>query len=227
MCWSTKVSLLFGLFDLAVIITLLVRNVGRDRTYAIFLAPILCQEICQMILWASHAPSATICLRSNRVFSFLAVLSAQMVPFVPLLLGNHHEQRKLRIVGYVMYVIQATILWVSVFLTNSWCVLEGPNHHQIWISDQALYRLGGAALYHATLSIYTLATVCGVLSLKLPLRETVGFHIIGLGTFLINFAIYAATLEACSVWCWSGSAFGVYMLIRPLPKASLESNKAA
>lgn len=223
MCWSSQVSLLSGLFDATAVVILYLRNRGRDRCYAAILVPIMCQEICQMVLWMMGAPMSTQCGPVNKLFSFSALLFSQLVPPMALLIGRTRQQycSLLVWIGWALYLLQALVVWISVFLSNLLCVRVGPNHHQVWISDQGVFFVGGDVLYKSTILTYLLAATTGVISLELPSTEAICFIGLGVVTFFANFELYSETLEASSIWCWSAFLLGLYSLLRPLPKQKI------
>ena len=47
-----------------------------------------------------------------------------------------------------------------------------------------------------------------------PRLERNVFLAIGLLSFTFTYGTLGATLEACSVWCWSAGSFGLWFLLR-------------
>jgi uncharacterized membrane protein YecN with MAPEG domain len=213
------------MIDFAAIVALTNRNIGRDKTYAAFLAPITTQEFCQFVLWLSYRSGSIQCGNVPKIFSVLAEFSAQMVIATILYLARGHQKRRLILIGWTLYLSQAILVWTAIAKTNSWCVKVGLNHHQIWIADSALDMIGGKILYCLTSTIYLLSGVVSMIALELPKREIHWCLVIGIVTFAINLYLFTETLETGSVWCWSAFSFGIYFWFRQLSHTTKTSIK--
>lgn len=217
MCWSSRTSFIFFMIDLAAIIALRNRNIGRDKAYAAFLTPITAQEFCQLVLWLSYKSDSIQCGNVPKMFSFLTEFFAQMVPVTILCLARGNQRRRLILLGLILYLSQAFLTWTAIAKTNSWCMKVGFNHHQIWIADAALDIIGGKTLYGFSITIYLLSGIVSLTALELPKREMIWCLVIGIVTFIINLYLFIETLETGSVWCWSAFSFGIYFWFRQLP----------
>lgn len=227
MCWSSKISFIFFMIDLIVILSLMKRNAGQDRTYAVFLMPIAGQEICQLILWLHleiNSFDQQGCPLTMKCFSILAEIFADFVPLTMLFMSRKTDRNKqgLKFFSWLFYIIQATLILAAVIKANSWCVAVGPNHHQIWIADAALDLLGGKILQNLSYIIYFLSGIAAAVSLDLPKRELSWILSLGLINFLIIMCLFSQTLEIGSVWCWSAFSFGLYFWFRPLDPSKNE-----
>lgn len=223
MCWSSKVSFIFVIIDLILILALTKRNVGQDRTYAIFLIPIAGQEFCQLILWLHlQSPSSDHieCTHTMKCFSTLAQIFAELVPLIMLIMAEKQngEVKRFKFFGWFFYIIQVALILIVIIETNSWCVKVGSNHHQVWIADSALDAIGGKFLYITCGMIYFLTCIASVVSLESPTVEICWILLIGIMIFAINIFLFSQTLEFGSVWCWSAFSLGLYFWFRPLSK---------
>ena len=109
--------------------------------------------------------------------------------------------------------------WLSQFITivasglysHSFCSLQvGPNHHLVWFMEVAVYAMGGYTLKSIAFFQYILSSLFSIESMDMAMGQKLSFQAIVLVSSLASFALYSATLEASSIWCWSAFILGFY-----------------
>lgn len=212
MCWSAPVSLAFGVLDLLCIAVLVCRRRGDDVRYAAMLAGVAAQELAQYGLWADGLGGA--CTRRKALLSFATMAGSHAIPVAMLLLA-HPKCRRQAAQGAGMLAAEAAIVLGSVAATGWHCVEVGPRGHQVWPCARAVHGAGGFPLYVLSLVLYAGAIVRALDAMLLPPAEAKWITRIGTGTVGAVYLVYAWTLEACSVWCWSAFSLGLYLVLRP------------
>jgi hypothetical protein len=241
MCWSASVSGAFALLDGIFIIVLLVqrrhqRQLSQSNSiappsyhalYVAFLAAITLQECAQYVLWKNDSLESQESSCDNLLDvggSLLASTSAQSVPMI-LLAASYWEQydkletrvycETLRIRSFLCWSLQCAVIVLCIVLTGQYCVTMGPHHHQVWICASAVYESGGYAFYFFTLACYIASAYMALECLVgLPVREKEWIVGIGVANGIWTYGMYCWTLEACSIWCWSGFTYGIYFCLK-------------
>ena len=224
MCWSAPVSCVFGTIDMLVIAYLLWRRQGRDTTYACMLGGVAFQEWAQFLVWFTHSAvkSQEECTLPKALTGLGTFVGSSSIPIVLIwrsVVDNAWQQEQYayntaRIKAFVLWTTSTLLVVMATVYTESFCVMVGPQHHQIWICAQSIYELGGYPLYFLSLTMYGLSTVYGLIALDLPHKERLWIGWIGLVCSIVSYGVYFYTLEACSIWCWSAFSVGVYMCLR-------------
>lgn len=242
MCWSAPVSCMFGTLDLLAILFLLNRSKGRDVTYACLLGSIAFQEWAQFLVWWSDSAveSQEECTMHKALIGIHTFLGSNSIPAVLIwrsvvdhrqssaslsASAEHHPPPAsndennntivlLRIKAFVLWITSTLLVVVAAIYTNSYCIMVGPRHHQIWICAQSIYKLGGYPLYFVSLTMYGSSIVYGLIALNLPHKERLWIGWIGFVCGVVSYGLYFYTLEACSIWCWSAFSIGVYLCLR-------------
>ena len=231
MCWNAFVSFSFASFDCLVVFVLILRNVDRDRLFALLMAPIAFQEIFQFLFWWTDAISS--CTFLNRILSLCIVVTTSTIPFICIYIGHHTTDKWIRSSAekrqpgklerllqhsptYLYGVATLYVIFLCYVLpvTQTWCTTVGPHGHQQWICGVGAYKLYGYISYVAFLAMYVAPMAIGLRQLKPTWeRDTVGL----LGAFpaAIVYSFFSQTLEACSIWCWSAFIEGAFLLVRP------------
>jgi len=235
MCWSAPVSFLFGAIDTLMISFLLWRRRGRDVTYASALGCVACQEWAQLAVWSTGSAVVSTqddeCTVGKAAIGFGMFAGSSSLPAVLVWrsvvdsrgkqqVENGREERLSRrqVKALLLWFSASLLVLVATVITESYCVMVGPRHHQVWICAQSIYDLGGFPLYFAVLAMYAFANAYGLLALELPRTELFWIGSISFACGVVSYGFYFYSLEACSIWCWSAFSIGVYMCLRPLGK---------
>ena len=212
MCWSEEVSLAFSLVALLCIAILLCRQRENDARYAAMLSGVAAQELAQYALWADGLSGP--CTRRKALLSMATMAGSHAIP-VSMLLLAHPKCRKEAVQGFALLAAEAAVVIGSVVVTSLHCVEVGPSGHQVWPCARAVHGAGGIPLYALSLVLYAGAIVKALSAMRLPTLETKWITRIGTCTVSAVYLMYACTLEACSVWCWSAFLLGLYFVCRP------------
>jgi len=239
MCWSADVSGAFGCLDLIFVgILLYQKGVSSSSkssssfhgTYAAFLSVVAAQEWAQYALWkwANLNPNNdNYCSTQDKLFSLAASGTAQSIPLVLLLCDSgqpsphdvnqrptDERRRQFRQRAWILWCAQFVMVVVSVCYSGRYCVMQGKNHHQVWICASAVYETAGYPAYFVSLALYALSAGAALEALSLPVHEKQWIQGIGLANGAVAYGIYSWTLEACSIWCWSAFAYGLYFCLK-------------
>mmetsp|Transcript_10303 Transcript_10303/g.19777 ORF Transcript_10303/g.19777 Transcript_10303/m.19777 type:complete len:241 (-) Transcript_10303:2359-3081(-) len=236
MCWSSQVSLNFALLDTCFAVLLAVKALDKKTAnshnpqpnvaivYADIMTCVAIQEWAQFGIWrrwdqvVGLERKSYCSIPADAFLSFLSTTAAEAVP-VPFIVASfsarHNSKPYYNQMGQLallVWTVQAMLVLLSVALTHKYCVELGPNHHQVWICESACYSLGGPSLHYISFFLYVLSCLLGTESVEnLPLNQRRCIEGISLLTGVVSVFWFGPTLEACSVWCWSAFALGVYL----------------
>mmetsp|Transcript_105966 Transcript_105966/g.330479 ORF Transcript_105966/g.330479 Transcript_105966/m.330479 type:complete len:257 (+) Transcript_105966:39-809(+) len=235
MCWSWQVSLVSACLEWSAALCMHRRKAdGRDQRFAHFIAAIAVMESTQGLLWFFALDHASGHAWANRFLSFFIWLSAwvliplSIIRFADGDLEDGERQPKglprarRRAVSVAYFVGQALLIVALQAVGGAWETGVGPHHHQVWICTRALTRFGehvvgdskaylfcvGLCFVYVTMLAFAIWPMC-------PRWERNAFLLIGIATFSYFYYTLAASLEACSVWCWSAGSYTLFFLARP------------
>lgn len=155
------------------------------------------------------------CTFSLALASVGAMVSSQAIPLGLLASarGNDFTERTV-VVALTLWALQFVVAFGCVVVSQTWCIVAGDNGHQSWICAQSLHAVGGFPLYFAAFACYAASIILGFRAVDLPKSEKQALIAIGGLSAGIIYGLYTATLEACSIWCWSAAALSVYAVRR-------------
>lgn len=230
MCWSEEVSLASWVYDMACLAVLLARRRRNDLKYVVILSGLASQEIFQFLAWRLiQHDTYQRCNFPLAVASLGAMLSSQAFPLGILAASEIRREddvqpnRWQQLVALGLWSTQLAAVFVCILRSGIWCIRIGRYSHQRWICAQSLYAVGGFPLYCASFGLYVASILYGLRTLDLPKHETAALKLIGAVSAVIIYGLYTATLEACSIWCWSAASLSTYAIFR----ARLHGDKAA
>lgn len=219
MCWSAEVSTVFSALDIAAMTILILRNKKTDRLFALAMTPIVCQEICQIILWKNIGVNFSECNTINAQISLFIRLIIIFEPLTCTLLAIYGSEKIPRIslkfvkpmLAFVcFYVVSYILLSVYGFkCTGQQCTYPGPNGHQIWID---YLETSGKFIDLFYAAPYVLIPVTSFALFFRPFWKAFAL-ILCVFTFFPIRLLYP--IEYASIWCWSGSFFFLFGLLEP------------
>lgn len=215
MCWSWQVSLISSSLEWLCAYYLWSRALKLDRQYATFIGTIATMETLQFTLW--------LCIdggyeSANIFFSVLIWADAWLlVPWsivniapttLPCSWGCY---RKTFFAAY--FGVQGIFVLLLMMFSRTWSTAIGPNHHQVWPCSAALAWAGAYPFCIGTCVAYVLMVALAIRPQEYI--ELYPFICIGVASFVPTYALLGASLEACSVWCWTAGSYGAYFVLRP------------
>lgn len=128
--------------------------------------------------------------------------------------------KQLLVVGWVVVFGVFSIIVALIVTQHAKCATVGVRHHQVWpcawAAKQAIGFAGSIVLALAYVLGIFIAITVGIMSdPELWFTVSVWVVIDAFASFVVLYSVYASTLEACSMWCWSAFLVGVILVARP------------